>query len=233
MSSLWTLRLSFTLWKSWYQDLEIDARRQEVQRLRSELNRRYDSIYTMNKAALVGKAIRDLGWTRMEAERETCGQLRLYLKEHAQANKTQEEKSEWGKPKGLNKWRHADLADEAERRGISLLPPGQHRHPTREEFIRAILQHVEANHVPNITSAATSTRATAVPPWQNQGNPVGSTGPSTGSSSGPQRKQRPLHFRHAARRTRSMGATPSRGWDANDMECDLVGWHDYGEDDDL
>ena len=91
MSEQWVLRLCFTLWKSWYQDLEITARRQEAQRLRGDLNRRNDSIYQMNKAALVGNAMSDLGWTRTKAENETCGQLRLYLKEHAQEKKTEEQ----------------------------------------------------------------------------------------------------------------------------------------------
>ena len=232
MSDQWVLPLTFFVWKSWYQEMEIKARRQEVRRLRCELDRKYDSIHKMNKAALVGKAMSDLGWTRVDAERETCDQLRLYLKEHYQAERVQEENSEWGKPKGLHKMRVADLSDEAERRGISL-PSGPNGHPTKQEFIRAILQHINTHHVPSIMSEVTSTRTATVPPWRNPEDTAGLAGPSTASSSGPPRTHRPLHVRHAARRARSLGATPYSHREGDAMECELNDWHAYQEDADL
>ena len=91
---------------------------QENERLRAQLGRKKDSIYQMNKAALVGLAMRLLGWSRVDAEQETVGQLRLYLKEKINQDKLEAESHELALPKALGRMKLVELGIEADRRGL-------------------------------------------------------------------------------------------------------------------
>jgi len=105
----------------------------EVERLKKLVLKGEEvSIWKMRKQELVETAVRLLGWSRSYAEKETVGQLRLYLKEENDRQKTA------GLiPKGLTKMKLEDLQVEAMNRGLPT-EDEKDRRKTREELIRDI-----------------------------------------------------------------------------------------------
>ena len=162
------VRLTFLLWKTWYQGLVMRVLDQENERLRAQLGRKKDSIYQMNKAALVGLAMRLLGWSRVDAEQETVGQFRLYLKEKINQDKLEAESQEWALPKALGRMKLVELGIEADRRGLDTVSETG-RGLSREELIRVIKAHAQEH-------AFTSETATANP--TTSGMPATSTNSS-------------------------------------------------------
>ena len=134
----------------------------EVTRLVHRLGKKKESIWEMRKPALVEQAMRRLGWTRDQAEAETVGQLRLYLKELNEAEKVENVLL----PKGLARMKLGELQAECEARGIEIMHGKKNL--TREELIRelrrwASLSPKQAQEAPSHEPSTTSSGAGARP----------------------------------------------------------------------
>ena len=129
----------FWAWRSTYLIKIAEEATNEVVRLRNEMTRKQDSIYTMSKSALVMKAVAELGWTRDQAEAETVAQLRLHLKENRGNEEPHEEEERL--PLRLTRMLKTDLQEESTRRGLPISDEQTGMLLIRQVMIRNIRVH--------------------------------------------------------------------------------------------
>ena len=130
----WLLRAVFHVWSVMGWQARVKYLENTVERYRQQLGARAESIWAMNKAELVNRVVSTLGKARAEMEKETVGQLRLMLREHADQEKAV---ATIMLPKGLARMKKAELEEACLERGLT------YEGLTREQMIRDIKNHAK------------------------------------------------------------------------------------------
>jgi DNA-binding XRE family transcriptional regulator len=142
------LRQIFQAWRIVAVATLLEALRAEHGKLQEKLGKQAESIWRMKKEELVEVARRELGLTQAQAASETVLVLRERIRAHRQQIKLSElmtTNPDTVVPKGLQRMTHAELVQEAVRRGLEM-PASETNRPamTRAQLIIWIQDHVKA-----------------------------------------------------------------------------------------
>ena len=96
----------------------------EIEKVQNQLNKytkgKSKSIWDMKKAELVEEAQKVLGWDYATAEKQTCNQLRMFLRQAAKENHSKKLL-----PTGLNRLVKKELQECCIERGVSIQKDGK------------------------------------------------------------------------------------------------------------
>jgi len=143
-------------WRMVVLRINLEAQTSEVARLKVRLGKKADSIWNMNKEALVEVARNELGMTQAQASQETLVILRERIRRIREFTKeVLDPLSQL--PKGLGSMSLEDLKAEVIRRDLPMSPG---RHPTRAALQIAIRDAV-AFRISSSTTAQTPSLSAA------------------------------------------------------------------------
>jgi len=154
----WHRRRSLALYFAGWLRAVLLSLRMAIQALKLKAAGEAAGLWQKTKEELVQGAVRFLGWTREDAQAQTVGQLRLYLKELQ--NELTATRPEF-LPKGMAKMSKAELQEEMQKRRLT------HSGMTREQMMRDLriwAQEAEQggvtgdlpDHVPKATATPTT-----------------------------------------------------------------------------
>ena len=128
------LRIVFMAWERIGVKTLNAALEEENERLKNLLGKQSESIWVMRKVDLVNLAVKEIGMTRTDAEKDTVLTLREKIQRQRQVTRETEDPL-LKVPTGLEKMLHHQLQDECRKRNIPVKQPGTDKDKTRASMI--------------------------------------------------------------------------------------------------